>query len=258
MSTRLALNSYTVRGKLNTPNNVEDTFRQLRDIGYGAIELDLDGLLLQLDSGELKDLLEKLGLRAFSAHTGFERLENGFEDSIASFKELGLEYVIVPSLPRDRFCRDEEGWTTGARMLASFSQGLSKEGIRLAYHNHSKEFEKYNGKTAMDIVFCESNWQNYLAEIDVYWVQFGGGNPAEWIRKFSGRVPLVHIKDYGIVDGKPMTVEVGEGNLNLPDILDASNGSGVKWYVVEQDDSLRDPLESLRMSKTYLERLGVN
>jgi hypothetical protein len=33
MSTKLAFNSYTVRDKLDNPENVERTFRELREVG---------------------------------------------------------------------------------------------------------------------------------------------------------------------------------------------------------------------------------
>ncbi len=75
---------------------------------------------------------------------------------------------------------------------------------------------------------------------------------------FSGRVPLAHIKDLGVVDGKPMTMEVGEGNMNMSSILDACKESGVEWFIVEQDDSLRDPVESLQISKEFLKKLGIS
>jgi|SRR5579872_3362629 len=258
MGAKLAFNSYTVRDKLTNPQNVERTFTQIRDAGYEAVELDLDGLLLQFDAGELRDLLDRIGLKAFSAHTEFERLEYGIEDSIGSIKTLGLEYVVVPNLPRERFCKDEEGWLTGTKMLASFGERFAKEGIKFAYHNHAKEFEKYRGKTAMELIYNDANWKNYLVQIDIYWVQYGGGDPAQWIRKYKGRVPLTHIKDLGIVNGKPFTVEVGEGNMNLPYIFEACKDAGVQWYIVEQDDTLRDSVESLRMSKVNLQKMGIS
>ncbi len=258
MSTKLAFNSYTVREKLKDPESVERTFRQLRDVGYEAVELDLDRLLLQFSAGDLKDLLDRLNLQAFSAHTGFERLEHGIEDVISGAKVLGLEYVVVPSLPRDLFCKDEQGYLAGTRMLSSFQETMTRAGIQFAYHNHAKEFEKFRGRTAMEIIFNESNWKNYLAEIDIYWVQYAGGDPAAWIRKYRGHVPLAHIKDLGIVDGRPMTMEVGEGNINLPSVLDACRESGVQWYIVEQDDTLRDSVESLRISKAFLENMGIS
>jgi len=258
MSTKLAFNSYTVRDKLGNPESVEDTFKKAADLGYTAVELDFEALLLQFEQGELKDLLNRVGLRAFSAHIEFERLEYGIDDAIENIKFLGLDYVAVPNLPRERFCKDEQGYLTGIGMLSTFGEKLNKNGIKFAYHNHSKEFEKFRGKTAMEIIFNETNWPKYLAEIDVCWVQYAGGDPAEWIRKFRGRVPLTHIKDLGIVDGKPMTLELGEGNMNWPHILEACKDSGVEWYIVEQDDMLRDSLESLKISKGFVEKMGIS
>jgi sugar phosphate isomerase/epimerase len=104
----------------------------------------------------------------------------------------------------------------------------------------------------MDLLFFEG--QKYLAEVDVYWVQYGGGDPSEWIRKLAGRVPLVHMKDLGMVEGKQWTMEVGEGNMNFREILSACRDSSVEWFVVELDDCIRDSLDALRISKQGLER----
>ena len=258
MPGNLAFNSYTLRGLLNTPENVEKTFRRTVELGYTAVELDLESLLLQFDRSELKELLQRVGLKAFSAHVEFERLEYGIDDALEDYKFLGLEYVVVPNLPRERFCRDRQGYLVGTKMLSTFAEKLNVNGIKFAYHNHAKEFEKFDSETAMEIIFNEANWKNYLSEIDVYWVQYGGGDPAQWIRKMKGRVPLTHIKDLGIVDGKPMTMEVGEGNMNWPYILEACEDSGVDWFIVEQDDSLRDPIESIKISKEFLNRMGIS
>jgi len=257
MPTNLAFNSYTLRDLLSSPEKVERTFRRAGEVGYTAVELYLEPLLLQFDRSELKELLQSVGLKAFSAHVEFERLEYAIDEAIEDYKYLGLEYVVVPSLPRERFCKDKQGYLIGTKMLDSFGEKLNMNGIKFAYHNHAKEFEKFDGRTAMEIIFDETNWKNYLSEIDVYWVQYGGGDPAQWIKKMSGRVPLTHIKDLGIVEGKPMTMEVGEGNLNWPSILEACQDSGVEWYIVEQDDALRDPVESLKISKEFLKRMGI-
>jgi sugar phosphate isomerase/epimerase len=257
MSGKLAFNSYTLRDLMNTPENVEKTLRRAVDVGYSYVEVDLESLLLQFDRSELKDLLANIGLKAFSAHVEFERLEYGMDDAIEDYKFLGLEYVVVPNLPRDRFCKDKQGYLVGTKMLESFAEKLNLHGIKFAYHNHAKEFEKFDRKTGMEIIFDDENWKNYLSEIDVYWVQYGGGDPAQWIRKMSGRVPLTHIKDLGMVDGKPYTLEVGEGNMNWPYILEACKESGVEWYIVEQDDSLQDPVQSIKISRDFLNRMGI-
>src|SRR5579871_671118 len=143
MRGKLAFNSYTMRDLLRTPEDVEKNFRRAEEAGYSYVELDLEALLLQFDRSELKELLQNVGLHPFSAHVEFERLEYGIDTAVEDYKYLGLEYVVVPNLPRERFCKDVQGYLTGTKMLESFAEKLNSNGIKFAYHNHAKEFEKF-------------------------------------------------------------------------------------------------------------------
>ena len=93
------------------------------------------------------------------------------------------------------------------------------------------------------------------AELDTYWLQFGGANPATWIRRFKDRVPLVHLKDVAVVQGNPVDAEIGEGNLDWMEILGACQEAQTKWLVVEQDNPRRDPMESVAISYARLAAL---
>ena len=256
MSTKVASNSYTVRQKLVSEEEIENTFTKIGKIGYQAVELDLEGILPTIDVSRLKEILQQANIRPFSAHEDYEFLEAGLDRVISNCKDLGIEYVVIPNLPRERFCKDARGFREGAKNMVEFADELSKKGLKFAYHNHAKEFERYDGKIAMDILYDEPG-PKYLVQIDIYWVQYGGGDPAEWISRYRGRVPFIHAKDYCIVDGKPMYAEVGEGNLNWPSILKACKDAGVQWYVVEQDECLRDSIDCLKTSKENLEKMGI-
>jgi sugar phosphate isomerase/epimerase len=98
------------------------------------------------------------------------------------------------------------------------------------------------------------------AEIDVYWIQAGGGDPAAWIRKCAGREPLLHLKDMAVGPGREQRMaEIGEGNMNWSAILQAAEESGVEWYLVEQDHCYgRDPFESLAISYRNLRAMGLS
>jgi sugar phosphate isomerase/epimerase len=58
--------------------------------------------------------------------------------------------------------------------------------------------------------------------------------------------------------GQAMFAEVGEGNLDWPEIIKSSREIGVKYFVVEQDRSLRDPLESIKISYDNMRRMGLS
>jgi sugar phosphate isomerase/epimerase len=46
--------------------------------------------------------------------------------------------------------------------------------------------------------------------------------------------------------------EIGAGNLDWPRIVAAAERSGCRWYIVEQDTCLGDPVDSLAQSYRYL------
>jgi sugar phosphate isomerase/epimerase len=129
----------------------------------------------------------------------------------------------------------------------------------LTYHNHHLEFRKLDGKLILDRIYSETNPNNLQGEIDTYWVQFGGGDPAGWCRCLKNRLPLLHLKDFRINDDNvPEFAEIGQGNLNIPDIIKASEESGCEWFIVEQDKWPGDPFESIKISFDYLKTLAVD
>ena len=133
-------------------------------------------------------------------------------------------------------------------------QGLKDEGIQLVYHNHSKEFEKIDGRYIMDWLLEETDPSYVQAEIDVMWVQYAGLDPASYILKYPGRVPLVHVKD---MDENKQFTEVGKGVLDFDSIFDACEKVGSKWYIVEQDVCKLPPLESVRQSYQFFVERGM-
>jgi sugar phosphate isomerase/epimerase len=134
---------------------------------------------------------------------------------------------------------------------------LHDAGLTFSYHNHSFEFVRFGKRTGLDLLYEESDPRYLQAELDTYWIQHGGGDPADWVRKMKGRMPVVHLKDMVIVDGEPTMAEIGEGNLNWPAILAACAEAGVEWYAIEQDICRRDPFESLKISYDNLRQMGL-
>src|SRR5437870_2072926 len=126
--------------------------------------------------------------------------------------------------------------------------------MQLCYHNHAFELDRFNGRTGLDILFGAADPDLVHAEIDMYWIQYGGGDPVEMVRRFAGRAPLIHLKDMA-ADGTRTFAEVGEGIMDWPAILAASQSAGAQWYIVEQDTCRRSPFESIEISLRNLRRL---
>ena len=125
----------------------------------------------------------------------------------------------------------------------------------LAYHHHHFEFIKFDGQTGLDLLFQNTSPRHVKAELDTFWIKYGGEDPAGYIRHLGPRGTHLHLKD---MTPNRQFAEVGTGTLDFPAILSAASEAGVKWGIVEQDSTYgRPPLECLRTSLENLRRLGA-
>jgi len=249
--TQVALQLYTIRNLLKTPEDFKKTLPEVRRIGYQAVQTGLG----QMETKELKKIVECSGLRVIATHIPMERILGETDSVIEEHKILGAEYVVCPGLPEE--LHNADGYRKIAGELSRAGEVLARNGLTLGYHNHAIEFERYDGKTGLEILYSESDPRYLKVELDTYWAAYGGADPAAWCLKYAGRLPLVHVKDLGMKKNKPVFMEVGEGNLNWEAIIPACRKSGVKWYTVEQDICLRHPLESAKISLENLRKMGI-
>ena len=144
--------------------------------------------------------------------------------------------------------------------LAPVAERLAQAGMDFSYHNHNHELRRYGGQTWLERPYEQAPPAMLKAEIDTYWIQAGGGDPAVWVHQCAGREPLLHLKDMAVgPEGEQRMAEIGEGNLNWPAILQAAEEGGVQWYLIEQDDCYaRDPFESLAISYRNLRAMGLS
>lgn len=244
----IALQTYTVRDEMRA--DFKGTLRKVAEMGYPAVQLSGTG---GMSIAEAKQFVDSLGLRVFGGHFGIEQLEKDLASVLDLARGLGMEYIIVPWMPEE-LRRDAEGWISVAKRMNAIGKKVVAEGFVFCYHNHSFEFQKFDGKYGLDLFYENCDPELVQAELDTYWVKHGGEDPAEYIRKYSGRVPLLHLKDMA-EDGS--FAEVGHGILDWEDIFEAAEEGGVKWMAVEQDVCKHPPLESAKMSLEFLKSKGL-
>ncbi len=254
MQNKIGAQLYTLRDFLQTPGDIAESIRKVSAIGYKAAQISGLG---EIETAELKKILDGEGVKACATHISFGKMQDDLEGVIEDHNILECPYVAIGGLPVE-YRGSAEGYRRFAREASDIALKLKDAGFVFGYHNHSFELEKFDGKTAMQIMFEESNPDVFTFEIDTYWIQHGGGSPVAYIRQMAGRVPLLHLKDMGVHEAEPVMAEVGEGNLDWDGILDAARDAGVQWYLVEQDHCLRDPFESLEISYKNLSNMFKN
>ncbi len=247
---KIGLQLFTVRD--NTASDFVGTLREIAAMGYEGVEFAGYG---DIPADEMKALLTELNLTAIGSHISLKQLEENLEGEIAYLKTIGARYAILPYLfEEDR--KDEAAWLRLIDKLNTFGEAFRSNGIVFAYHNHDFEFtSKLDGQYVFDAIYERVSPEHLQVEMDLGWVQYSGLNPLEYVAKYKGRLPLLHLKDFRNGNpGEPIdTVELGQGDLNLPEIIEAAGKADVEWIIVEQDRCANPPLESVRTSKQWLD-----
>ena len=251
--TTLAAQLYTVRDFMKTPADMAESLKKVKEIGYDAVQLSGQGAI---SDEEMKKILDDNELIVCATHTSYQLMRDEPQKVIDQHLLWGCKNPAIGGLPGEY--RTGEGFAKFAREASEVGAKLAEAGLRFAYHNHSFELEKFGDRTGLQILYEDSDPEYFNSEIDTYWIQHGGGDPAAWIRSLKGRAYLVHFKDMAIKGHEQRFAEIGEGNLNWPAILDACKEAGTEWHIVEQDRTYElDPFESLAISLKNLKAMGL-
>ena len=262
-------------------NGVYETMRKLHKIGYNSVEISQIPMTTE-NVSEFKRACKDYGMEV-AAMSAFvepvaegligDSLANDFDKIVQDCKTLDCNYLRIGMIPIDLMGNIEKVMEF-INKAENQAVKLAEHGVELYHHTHHIEFEKIDGKYLLDIM--KDNTEKLGFELDVHWIQRAGENPVNIIKKYTGRVALLHLKDYRIgrlhltdeelIDydkymSKFVSVieyaEVGEGNLDMKAIIEAGLESGARHFIVEQDDTYGvDPFESLRISATNLIELG--
>jgi sugar phosphate isomerase/epimerase len=253
-NTKIAATLYSLREYCQTEKDLDNTLKRIRGFGYEAVQIS--GVPLSPD--KIKDITDKHGLYICASHEGLDALRNDFNSLVKKLKTWDCDFTAL-GFPGEAFTVEPAAAGKLIAELDGYGRRFADQGIRFGYHNHEMEFAPSGDSLFLERIYAETDKTTFFAEIDVHWVQRGGQNPAEWIRKVSGRMPVCHFKDYTIVGREPRFCEVGEGNLNWSEIIQACVETGVRWYVVEQDVPVenRDIFQSLEISYQNLKKMGV-
>ena len=247
MKLPIAVQLYSVRDE--TEKNFAGTLKKVAGIGYKGVEFAGFG---NLPAKEMKKILADLDLVPVGSHTGADLLTGRLDEVIEYNLELGNKYIVCPWYKLE----SKEDILKASELFNGIGEKIRAKGLEFLYHNHNHEFKKYDGEYGLDLLYKGIKNGNMEAEFDTGWIMYAGENPVEYIKKYSGRGPLIHIKDFASTK-KPEYTEVGNGLLNVKAIAAASEKAGSKWLIVEQDECKGSSIESIRISFENLKRMGL-
>jgi sugar phosphate isomerase/epimerase len=227
---RIAVQTYTMRDQMKA--DFWGTLRKVAALGYAGVELtDVRGIMRAED---LQSRLENMSLCVVGVHVALEQIESELDEVLDYYSEAGIDRLTVPWVPETRRASAHD-WMALGGLLSDAGARARERGIILGYHNHDFEMKKYDGVAGIDILLKAADARNLQWEGDTFWIQYGGENPAEYIKRYSDRIALLHIKDMTAGEERKFA-PIGTGILDWPAIMAAAKAAGVRWLIVEQDD----------------------
>ena len=269
----VALQLYSVRGDME--QDFEGTLRAVGEMGYDGVELV--GLYGRKPEA-VREAVAAAGLVPVSAHVPYAEMAADPDGVMAAYAAAGCAYIAVPYL--EEACRPgHDGFSDVIAALPKLGEAAGRAGLTLLYHNPDFEFTKVEGQYGLDLMYQRVPASLLQTELDTCWINVAGEDPAAYLAKYTGRAPVVHLKDFVLEGRKPAHMydlvglenekvpaegegsfafrPLGHGMQDIPSILEAGKRAGARWFVVEQDEpSLGlSPLECARRSLETLDAL---
>ncbi len=248
---------YSVRDEIfKDPRGV---IKKIAVAGYSEVEmfgLNAENKFYGLTVKEFAQLLKDNKLKSPSGHYAPENFlfENGNGDDVKNFCEvgntLGNKYIIIPWMKEERR-KTIDQYKVLAERINKAGEICKKANLQLAYHNHDFEFADMNGQHGYDVLLNNTDKDLVKMEMDIYWVVRAGYDPIELFKKHPGRFHLWHVKDMDKAD-RTKNTEVGNGTVDFKTIFANAKLSGVKHYMVEQENNYKpDIFSSIKTSCSY-------
>lgn len=246
---KLGLQLYSVREDLE--KDFFGTLEKVKALGYEGCEF---AGTYGKTAEEIRNKCSELDLVPISAHVAYGDIMQDINATVKMYKEIGCKYIVIPYLPEDLRYGTEK-YPEVVENIKIIGKACQENGIVLLYHNHDFEFAKdENGSYVLDVLYSEIDKELLQTEIDTCWVNVAGEDPCDYVRKYTGRAPIVHLKDfdgeknanmYELIGIESKKVEVkntfefrplGYGKQNIQAIVDAAKDAGAEWIIAEQDN----------------------
>ncbi|MBR2019038.1 MAG: sugar phosphate isomerase/epimerase, partial [Clostridia bacterium] len=190
MSFPVAIQVFSLRE--DAKKNLYSTLKEIKKMGYDGVEFA--GLYGHTPE-EVRDMCADIGLVPLSAHVPYVDMVADPEGVLGQYATIGCRYVVIPYLTEE-YRPGNDKFDEVIKNAAMLGEVANKLGMTLLYHNHDFEFMKLDGKYALDILYEEVPASLLQTELDMCWVNIGGEKPADYLLKYTGRAPVVHLKDF--------------------------------------------------------------
>lgn len=248
------IGAQTVTWKETLREQMESIVRFLAEQGYKGVESGMR-FFIPDHAAAYRELYAAAEMYPLGLHTGgkfWDPMQTKEEmrrigETIAFGAKVGFEYLVVSGNPEETTA--SMGKT--AEIYGTLAKRCQDSGLKFAYHHHNWEL-KNRGEILKRLIDATSPDEVSLV-LDIAWAHAAGWKIGDFLRQFGARAAYLHLKDASA--GR--FCELGAGEVDFDLVFNASRSLPISWWVVEQDETVLTPEESLSRSMRFLRTRGM-
>lgn len=204
-------------------------------------------------------LMDNYGLKLSSVHVFAGNLNLAVDKMIETARKNHIKTYVV-NCNQQTVAKEYELF---ADECINLSYILKEQGIELWIHNNGAEIKArvdYNGQkiTALSAILDLSKNAKVGVQVDVGWVLYGGIDPVNYLLEVKDYIRSIHFKDlkkdFATREDKDIFACLGEGALNVKDILSCIPLSSEITVLIDQDASDGDIMVDMEKSYEVLQK----
>lgn len=255
-------------GSLTDPHYVEQTIRDISNLGFWGVEFFSNQIEAMEKVGGVGTTLKHYNLPLISAYCmsnlsdPAKRKES--TENISRWAKLVKKYggsvvVIGPNGVKRETYQFSEHKAQIVAALNDAGRAANDAGVTAVLHQHTGTCVESREETYEILNAMDSRLMKFGPDIGQ--LQKGGSDPVQVVKDFLPIVHHMHLKDYSGGEQYLGYCPLGQGKVNIPEILKMLDGKKIEGRImVELDSPPPQPVsavETAKIAKAYLRNLGV-
>lgn len=221
---------------------VRTAFANMKKLGCYVVQLQWIDASVPLTV--IAEALQENGMVSVSVQDFYEVVQRDFEYYVNLNALTDGKWLCVSRIP-DRL-KSREGLDAYIAELREMQRRLNAYGQKLCFHPVTADFTAVPGMDAVGYLFDAMPEMDIC--LDLYHLNRNCADMPSYIRRYAGRVCMVHFKD-AVGD---TLVPAGQGDVNWDGVVEACLDAGVPYGFVEQEKWNRDPYDCLGEALAWL------
>lgn len=228
---------------LKNEGQVREAFRKMKELGSDTVQIQwIDP---SVPAEVIADAMGQWGVASVSVQDFYDLVEKNLEYYVNLNTKTGGKWLCVSRIPER--LKSRAGLDAYVAELRQMQEKLDPHGQKLCFHPVTADFLAVPGMDAVTYLLDAMPEMDIC--LDLYHLNRNCEDMPMFIRRYAGRICMVHFKD--AVEGK--LVPAGQGQVNWDGVVKACLDAGVGYGFVEQETWDRDPYDCLGEAMAWLD-----